>query len=514
MQLSWDELHPYTSLVNTATLQPRAYQISIIKGMLSGDNTLVVLPTGLGKTLLAIFAIANALHKQKRALIVAPTKPLSEQHYNSLTSLLNIPKEQILLLTGGIRGSKRLELELHANVIAATPQTIANDVRAGRLGLNNFGVVVFDECHRAVGKYSYTYIANECKLRGIQVVGLTASPGSDRKKINQLITTLGIENIEIRSSTDFDVLPYVMGSEVVTLYVEKGPVIDTVSAMLRPIIDEHIEKLHKMGLSPFRSFEKIPKRRLLEIGNTISKISSGYRFAAFFNYIYVLNLAHAYDLVTTEGLYPFIAYMESLQNREKKSKALNNLLNNPHVRKALEIAKQAHERHDEHKKAFELAKIIKSTVRDKSAIVFAQYRSTIKMLVETLEANGIHAKAFVGKKEGVTQADQAQTISDFRERKFNVLVSTSIGEEGLDIPSVDYVIFYEPIPSEIRNIQRKGRTGRFRFGNVIILVAIGTRDEAYLMVSRLKERRMVEVVNKMKESLRMHHKASRQRSLL
>jgi len=514
MQSSWDELQPYASLVNTTTLQPRAYQINIIKGILSGDNTLVILPTGLGKTLLAIFAIANALHKQKRALIVAPTKPLSEQHYQSLTNTLNIPKEHILLLTGAIRGSKRLDLELQAKVITATPQTIANDVRAGRLNLNNFGVVIFDECHRAVGKYSYTYIADECKLRGIQVVGLTASPGSDRRKINQLIATLGIENIEIRSSTDLDVIPYVMGSDVLTVYVDKGPVIETIASILSPIINEYLGKLYSKGLSPFRSFENIPKRRLLEIGNTISRISSGYRFAAFFNYIYVLNLAHAYDLVTTEGLYPFIAYIESLQNREKKSKALTSLLNNPNLIKALEIAKQAYERHEEHQKAAELVKLIKTTVRDKSAIVFAQYRSTIKMLVDILEAGGVQAKAFVGKKEGITQAQQAQTIKDFREKRFNVLVSTSIGEEGLDIPSVDYVIFYEPIPSEIRNIQRKGRTGRFRFGSVIILVARGTRDEAYLMVSRLKERRMVEVVNKIREDLTTRHKASRQRSLL
>ena len=46
------------------------------------------------------------------------------------------------------------------------------------------------------------------------------------------------------------------------------------------------------------------------------------------------------------------------------------------------------------------------------------------------------------------------------------LVATSIAEEGLDIPEVDLVVFYEPIPSEIRYIQRRGRTGRKTAGNV------------------------------------------------
>jgi len=189
------------------------------------------------------------------------------------------------------------------------------------------------------------------------------------------------------------------------------------------------------------------------------------------------------------------------------------LLNNTEVINALKIAKQAYQNHKEHQKAFELVQLIKNTVKERSVIVFAQYRSTIKMLVDILGANGIRAMAFFGKKEGVTQAQQAQTISEFRDKKFNVLVSTSIGEEGLDIPSVDYVIFYEPIPSEIRNIQRKGRTGRFRFGSVIILVAKGTKDEAYLMVSRLRERRMVTLISKIKEGLALHPKASAQRHL-
>ena len=82
-----------------------------------------------------------------------------------------------------------------------------------------------------------------------------------------------------------------------------------------------------------------------------------------------------------------------------------------------------------------------------------------------------------------------------------MLVATSIGEEGLDIPAVDAVIFYEPIPSEIRNIQRKGRAGRMKFGQVIILVASRTKDETYLMISRLREKRMRDLVLKIKQRL-------------
>ena len=115
---------------------------------------------------------------------------------------------------------------------------------------------------------------------------------------------------------------------------------------------------------------------------------------------------------------------------------------------------------------------------------------------DELTKAGLSACAFVGKKEGVTQESQKRTIEDFRAGKFKVLVASSIGEEGLDIPSVDLVIFYEPIPNEIRNIQRKGRTGRFRAGDVYVLVALGTKDEVYLLISSMKEKRMAALLEK------------------
>jgi ERCC4-related helicase len=93
------------------------------------------------------------------------------------------------------------------------------------------------------------------------------------------------------------------------------------------------------------------------------------------------------------------------------------------------------------------------------AIVFTQYRDTAQHIVDILNSNGIKASRFVGqaKKQGdvgMKQEEQGQVLESFRKGEFSVLVATSIAEEGLDIPEVDLVIFYEPIPSEIRYIQR------------------------------------------------------------
>ncbi len=498
MPRSWDNVGGYSKLVKTDGLEVREYQSVIIREIGMGRNTLVVLPTGLGKTLIAVFAIARTLYSKKKALFLAPTKPLGDQHYDSMRALLDVDGDAVSLLTGGMRPKKRGEVWDKSKVIVATPQTISNDAKSGNISLDEVGIVIFDECHRSIGRYAYTYIANECRLRGIQIVGLTASPGSDRKKIKELIDTLGIERIEARTHTDTDVAPYVKGRRMRTIYVQKGGTIEHVAGLLKPEIEKHLYKLYTMGITQFKRFGSMPKGRLIDIGRRIDKIETkSYKFGALFNYIYVLNLAHAYDLLTTEGLHPFLSYMESLRNREKRSRGVESILNNKSVNDAVRIASAAAESGEEHPKMHELVDIMRGALNSKRVIIFAQYRSTIERITRMLNDNGIEARRFMGKKDGVTRASQSTAIDDFRNGKFNVLVSTSIGEEGLDIPIVDAVIFYEPIPSAIRNIQRKGRAGRFKFGDVIILVTRGTRDETYLMVSRVRERRMAEILEQM-----------------
>lgn len=499
---SWSELKPYSDLINTAGMEPRQYQISIIKTIENGTSELVVLPTGLGKTIIAMFAIAMALYKGKRAIMLAPTKPLSIQHYESAIEILKLNPEDILLLTGTTKASKRSESAAKARVIIGTPQTISNDLQSGRMSMEDFGIVIMDECHHAVGRYAYTYIANECKLKGVQLIGLTASPGSDRKKIVDLIDTLGVSKIEAKNSLDPDVAPYIKGNDTETVYVENSDIIKSIAAALKPLINQHMRKLYDTGLSPSPEFERMPKKRLLMMGDHIKRLnSSNYKFAAIFHYVYVLDLLHAYDLVLTEGLYPFVNYIEALRERDKKSKVVESILKSPQLNSAISMANAAIDAGEEHPKMLALLRLLRNELNGKSAIVFAQYRSTIRSIVKLLTDNGVKAQGFVGRKEGIKQSEQDGIISTFRNRGFDVLVATSVGEEGLDIPAVDYVIFYEPIPSEIRSIQRKGRTGRFRVGKVVILVAKDTKDEAYLMISRIREKRMFDTIIKIKEQI-------------
>ncbi len=505
----WYGLGRVAEFLNLESIEFREYQFNIIRSVLDRGNTLVVLPTGLGKTVIGAGIIAHSLSHGRKALFLAPTKPLAEQHLSSLSRLLNIPAEKMLLLTGAVGKGKRKDAEEAAQVIVATPQTVANDLKAGNISLSSFGSVVFDECHRAVGRYAYTYIANECAARNILAVGLTASPGGKKERISALVKTLGIRQIEVRVSTDPDVARYVMPKNVHIVEVELSPTLRQIASALRPELTGSLAGLHKLGLFRSASIESIPRGRLIALGDQISRLpTNSYKYAAMFSYTKLLNLSHAYDLLVTEGIYPFSTYLESLYGREKKSRTLESLLKSPAVVSARAAASAALGRGEEHPKVLSVIEILGKN-KGRKTILFAQYRSTIKMLSDYLCNNSFKAKPFIGKGEGITQEQQKATIAEFRSGAFDILVASSIGEEGMDIPGVEMVIFYEPIPNEIRNIQRRGRTGRLAAGEIYLLVARGTKDQVYLHISRQREAKMLEITRAINRSLALERPVAR-----
>lgn len=478
-------------LVRKELIEEREYQLAIAKSAVEKGNTLVVLPTGLGKTLIAIYVIADAVEKGKRALMLAPTKPLAEQHFTEIKKYIAIPESDISLVTGKIEKTKRLQEETK-RIIVATPQTIVNDIKEGRFSLSDFGVVVFDEAHKTVGNYAYTYIAEECVAKKIKILALTASPGGNKSRINNLISSLAIENIEIRTKDDPDVIKYVNPIQIQVIKVQLNAEIRSLAESIEKIAEEKRELLNSTGVFRIRSTKVLTKKELLAIGNKVFSISGNLKYKVIPAYIAFLNLAHSYDLIQTEGVEIFLKYIKK-KKEENHSRAFKSLLNDGRFQNLIKRAENLVNSGVEHPKLSLLIDLISSR-KDKTVLVFTQFREQVDIIVSKLKEKGIEARPFVGKKNKNTQEQQEKTIAEFREGKFKVLVATSIGEEGLDIPRVDSVIFYEPVPSEIRTIQRKGRAGRTKAGEVIILVTSGTKDEVYFFVSAKKEKRMYNII--------------------
>ena len=92
-----------------------------------------------------------------------------------------------------------------------TPQVLQNDLISGLYSLEDVSLIIFDECHRAVGDYAYVFIAKKYTgtPKGHQILGITASPGSTQEKINEISQNLYIGHVEIRTDKDSDVKPYI-----------------------------------------------------------------------------------------------------------------------------------------------------------------------------------------------------------------------------------------------------------------------------------------------------------------
>jgi Fanconi anemia group M protein len=190
------------------------------------------------------------------------------------------------------------------------------------------------------------------------------------------------------------------------------------------------------------------------------------------------------------------------------SKADTQFLKHAKVREAIRLANESGVEHPKLAKTGWVVREQFMRKPDSKVIVFAHYRETADRVTQELtRIPGIRAMRFVGQASrgediGLTQKEQVAILEQFRAGEVNVIVATSIGEEGLDIPQVDLVVFYEPVPSEIRTIQRRGRTGRSAAGRVVMLVTKDTRDEAYFYSARRKERKMHEELDRLRKELR------------
>jgi len=498
-------------LIWPETVEARLYQQTIAEKACQ-KNTMVILPTALGKTVISALVAAYFLYNywNMKILVMAPTRPLVLQHKDTFHMFLRIKAEDIVVLTGKVTPSYRKYLwTSDAKVFFATPQVVRNDLENGILSLENFSFVVFDECHRARKNYAYTLVAKKYveQARWPIIMGTTASPGSNQKNIYKTCSDLFIEQIEFRTDENPDVAPYVHHVDVEWKQVDLPQKYKRMGEIIRKILWERLKRLHSVGVVK-KYLRYVTRRDLLEAGENLRKqveivpeTERGPLYGAIMLQAASLTIFHALELLETQGTYSLTRFLERVEKNSRQKKSYRNIINDPkyhllknHLNKIGSL---------NHPKISALKDEIKHHLQSNPStriLVFTQYRDTASHLVNELKAlDGVNATRFVGQasKEndlGLSQKEQAQILHDFRQGQLNTLVATSIAEEGLDIPAVDLVIFYEPIPSEIRFIQRKGRTGRKSIGKTVILAAKETYDIAYLYASRRKVEKMKTIV--------------------
>jgi len=496
------------------TIQPREYQSSIIETA-KEHNTLVVLPTGLGKTLIALYLSVHRMQKYpgEKILFLAPTRPLIEQHLQYFKKNLPELYAQMELFTGSVNAQERMSLWNQADIVFSTPQCIANDVSRGLYSMSNVSLLVIDEAHRCLKNYDYTKVVDSYKNNSLhpRIIGLTASPGSDPDVVKQICKHLNIEEIELKTRDSEDVKPYLQELEFEKIEVPFPQEFIELRILLKRIYDSKVEQLKGRNLM----FGPVNKITLLKTQARLAAQASPGNWNALQGMsltAQAIKISHAIELLETQTLSGLKDYLDSLsqQAKEKKSKGVQTLVNSPEFQATLVSLNLLLQQKIEHPKVEESAVIIENGMKENDkakVIVFTQFRETAHRLVKRLNENSaIKASVFIGqakkKNTGLSQKEQKAIIEQFKNNEINVLVATSIGEEGLDIPEVNAVIFYEPIPSAIRKIQRAGRTARLSKGKLIILVTKDTRDEINHYASAAREKKMHKTIHQVKEDLK------------
>jgi Fanconi anemia group M protein len=509
-------VHP---MVRDGVIEDRDYQRRFVEKALEA-NTLAVLPTALGKTVIAELVAAELLHRHPgcRILFMAPTKPLALQHRESVLKHLKLREDEVAAVTGETAARASVWNNPRVRFVTATPQTVWNDYRRGFVRLEEFALLVFDECHRSRSRYAYTRLAEEYIRRCPYplILALTASPGSEEDKVVEVVRNLWIEQVVWMTEEDEEVSKYIPGIKVGWVRVKLPAEYEMIRNEIKRMIESVISRLRESGLLRM-PIDAVNRKVLVGLMNRIrAEIDSGVK-GPNIHYMTLLSAAlslyHAQELIESQHVHSLKHYLEEISRSELRSH--KTIASTPDFRNLVRMVSQCTV---DHSKVDALASTLEAHFAEKPGdrvLVFANIRATAEVLVDRLRDRGYRAALFIGRAEGkhgprMSQDEQMRTLKAFREGVYNVLVATSVGEEGLDIPECGLVVFYEPAVSGIRYIQRRGRTGRKLPGKAVILVADKTVDEYYFREGYRRARRMDKILQQAsKKTVKIERKAPR-----
>ncbi len=494
----------------------RDYQFNIVQRGLF-HNLLVALPTGLGKTFIAATVMLNWFRwtVDSQIIFVAPTKPLVAQQVEACFSVAGIPRSATTMLTGEITSRLRSEEYLTKRVFFMTPQTLMNDLSNGNCDPKKIVLLVVDEAHRATGNYSYVQIVKLLRRfnKSFRVLALTATPGASVEAVQEVIDGLDIARVEIRTESSIDIRQYVHSRKIDTQIFDYSDEIEMLMNLWAKTLQPVLNKLNGMNaywmkdpiaLTPFG----LTKARQAWMATDAGK-KANMGVKGMVNTIFTLlsSRAHATELLKFHGIGPFyhnlLAFRDSTQPGEKGSKYRKEIIENEHFHKLMNRM-QGWVRNLEfvgHPKLEYLRTVVLNHFLDagdgKGAtdgeplsstriMVFVHYRDSAEEVARVLKRHEpmIRPHVFVGQanskgSDGMDQKRQLEIIKKFKEGEYNTIVATSIGEEGLDIGEVDLIVCYDSSASPIRMLQRMGRTGRKRAGNIVVLLMRGKEEKSF-----------------------------------
>ena len=462
-------------LIKPNSIEIRKYQTNLANDV-KNQNSLIVLPTGLGKTTIALQVIADYMQNGTGGvLFLAPTRVLVNQHYEFLKENLLIA--DIGIVTGEDLLSKRKKKWMNS-VVCATPEITKNDFARNIVSPDQFALVIFDEAHRTIGDYAYSIIAKYFENTNTRMLAMTATLPSEKEKAKEIVTRLHIKNLIERSDESSDVKPYIQKTETEWVKVDLTKEMKAIQMCIKLALEERYKELRKNGLrlSDNKSLSQLLNARQFVL--TQNRRSAKPLFTA-------IRITYALNIFEAHGITSFLKFCD--RTREKKGAGIKELFEtDPNFTRAISLAKNQQSNGLEHPKIDRLVDILHD-VKSK-VLIFSSYRDSVNVIHQKLLDMNISAEILIGKsgETGLKQKKQIETVQRFRDGVTKALIATRVGEEGLDISEVNLVIFYDNVPSSIRFVQRKGRTGRKDRGRLVVLIAKNTIDETYYFIGKRK----------------------------
>ena len=507
----------------------RDYQYNIVERAFY-DNLLVALPTGLGKTFIASTVMLNFLRwfPISKIIFMAPTRPLVAQQIKACCSIAGIPSSKVAILLDKTRRN-RAEIWNSRQVFFTTPQVVENDLASGVVNPKSIALLVIDEAHRAKGNYSYNNVVKFINRfsDSYRILALTATPASDVEGVQQIIDNLNISKVEVRTEQSIDIVRHMKRKTVEKKTCYPSSEITECIELLAEGITPVLNTANERGLLDLTDPTRINFLQCMEISRKIvanPTIPEGLKWSNYFILQLLGMVGQCYRRLNIYGIRSFQSYFnekflefKTKWNAKKSTNKLNAdfYFSDPittlmdRVEELLKTLTYGHpkiealmEELDDFFKNHETA--------GSRVIIFTEFRESALEIVQCIEKANDNRKPHIfigqskekekfdvenfGKKKqkgqtkkkkderpstrsssenaqmtGMSQKLQKEIIKKFKKGVFNILVATSIGEEGLDIGEVDLIICYDSTSSPIKNIQRMGRTGRKRDGKVLML---------------------------------------------
>ena len=498
--------HP---MLSSDIIEARAYQLEAADEALTG-STMLVLPTAAGKTVVAWMVIAERLQSTTGwTLVIAPTVALVEQHLRGLVPVLQ--GIEPISVTGKNPVAKRVDLWGSSRVIVATPQVVRNDIVRGSLDLTDCSLLVVDEAHHATGEHAMAQVGEMYLSQASNplVFATTASPGSRKDLVREVCSRLDIERIHLRATDDPMLVEHLAGLELQEIRVT---VPDEIRELAEPLVLWQrgiVDRQRRLGryVMPGAISHAGLSNAMDRAQTAISRGESN-AYQSVSQIATAMRLHHLINHLLSQGCAASREFLMRLSTGDRSTtKSTRGFLRDPRISGLIRSLEEMDEMHS---KVGAVRRLVRERLRrdsDSRVIVFATFRDTVSALeIAIADLKDARPVRFVGQSsrggsEGLSAKQQVERLDEFRDGSANVLVATSVGEEGLDIPSADLVIFYEPVTSEIRTIQRRGRTGRHREGEVVVLIAEETRDEGAWAAAERREEYMRRAVHRVRREI-------------